>query len=654
VTAAIATLAADALRVLSMDAVQRANSGHPGMPMGMADIAVALWGDHLVVDPDHPNWPNRDRFVVSNGHGSMLLYSLLHLSGFAVSMDDIRNFRQWGSPTPGHPEREMERGIETTTGPLGQGFGMGVGMALAEAHLNARFGSDVVDHLTYAFVSDGDLMEGVASEAASLAGHWGLGKLVYLYDDNGITLEGPASWTFSEDVPSRFAAYGWHTLTVDGHDRMAVSQAIAAARSERERPSLISCKTHIGYGSPNKQDTAAAHGSPLGAAEVALVRERLGWTLPPFEIPSEVYGFFAAAMTRGREAHRTWQERSAAALAADTDLAAAWKAHNDPAPVSLAAPAHDAGAAVATRSMSGAVIQILASARPDLLSGDADLAGSTKSRIDAGADLDAATLAGRNIRYGVREHAMGTIVNGITLHGGLRAFGSTFLSFSDYMRGAVRLSALMAIPSIWVWTHDSVFLGEDGPTHQPIEHVASLRAMPNLWVVRPGDPGEVAGAWQLAMNRLDGPTAIVLSRQNVPVPARPTDPELVAKGGYVVRNGEDGVLVATGSERSLAVAAAELLAADGVSLRVVSMPCVEAFLTQEEAYRSTVLGEGMPMVSLEAGATFGWAEIVGRDGLRIGIDHFGASAPAETLAERYGFTPEAVAARVGGWLRRTG
>jgi transketolase len=652
VTADTAQLAADAIRVLSMDAVQRANSGHPGMPMGMADIAVVLWGEYLRVDPDAPEWPDRDRFVVSNGHGSMLLYSLLHFSGFDMSMDDIRNFRQWGSPTPGHPEYELHRGIETTTGPLGQGFGTAIGMALAETHLRAKFGPELVDHYTYALVSDGDLMEGVAAEAASLAGHWRLGKLIYLFDDNHITLEGPTSWTFTEDVPARFAAYGWHTLTVDGHDRTAVSEAIAAARAEADRPSLISCKTHIGYGSPNKQDTAKAHGSPLGEEEVALVRDRLGWELSPFEIPAEVYGFFQEAMERGRAAHRAWQDRQEAALGAEEALAVAWQAHYRPQPVELTAPSYEAGKSVATRAMSGAVIQDLAAVRPDFLTGDADLAGSTKSLIEDAGDFSAEDRLGRNVRYGVREHAMGAVVNGINLHGGLRAFGSTFLTFSDYMRGSVRLGALMGADSIWVWTHDSVFLGEDGPTHQPIEHIAALRAIPNLWVIRPGDPGEVAGAWQLAMNRTDGPTALVLSRQGVPVPSTPTDPAVVAKGGHVVRDGGDAVLVATGSEVALAVAAADLLAADGTSVKVVSMPCVEAFLAQDGAYRRSMLGHGLPRISLEAGSTYGWAKVVGSGGLHLGIDQFGTSAPADVIAEHSGFTPQAVADRIAAWLGR--
>jgi len=645
-----AELAANAIRVLAMDAVQKADAGHPGMPMGMADIAVALWGRHLVVDPDDPEWPDRDRFVVSNGHGSMLLYAVLHLSGFPVSMDDLRNFRQWGSPTAGHPEIEHHLGIETTTGPLGQGFGNAIGLALAEERLRALFGPDLVDHTTYAFVSDGDLMEGVASEAASLAGHLELGRLVFLYDDNQTSLEGPTSWIFTEDVPKRFDAYGWHTVTVDGHDRVAVDEAITAARAATDRPSLISCKTHIGYGSPNKHDTAAAHGSPLGEGEVALVRERLDWDLPPFEVPDEVRGFFTTAMDRGREARTRWVERSTAAFGSDEALADRWAAVFSPGPVRLAPPTYESGKSVATRAMSGDVIQELAKLRPDLLSGDADLAGSTKSLIEDAGDFAVDDRIGRNIRYGVREHAMGAIVNGLNTHGGVRAFGSTFLTFSDYMRGSVRLSALMHCPSIWVWSHDSVFLGEDGPTHQPIEHLAALRAMPGLWVIRPGDPGETAGAWEVAMNRTDGPTAIILSRQGVPLPETATDPVLVAKGGYVARPGEDAVVVATGSELGTARDAASLLADRGVSLRVVSMPCVELFQAQDDGYRAEVLGDGIPRISLEAGATFGWGDVVGDGALRIGIDHFGASAPAEVLAKQYGLTPEAVADRIAAFL----
>jgi len=641
-------LTVDAVRMLSIDAVQKANSGHPGMPMGMADLAVVLWHQFLNVDPDHPEWHDRDRFVVSNGHGSMLLYSMLHLSGFPVSMDDLRNFRQWGYPTAGHPELEHEIGIEVTTGPLGQGFGMGVGLALAEEHLRAKLGPELVDHHTYGFVSDGDLMEGVASEAASLAGHLALGRLIYLYDDNAISLVGPTDWTFSEDVPKRFDSYGWHTLTIDGHDRTAIAEAIAAAKAEHGRPTLISAKTHIGYGS-SKQDTAASHGSPLGDEEIEDVRARFGWNHPPFEVPAEVYDFMAEGMERGRAAHAAWRDRSAGIFAADEARLELYQAHFQPGRVAPAVPELEPGSKVATRKVGGTVLNAVAAARPDLIGGAADLASSTNTLIADSADFSATDRTGRNIRFGVREHAMGAIVNGMTVHGGLRAFGATFFQFTDYMRGAVRLGALMGVPSIWVWTHDSVFLGEDGPTHQPIGHMAAMRAIPNLWMIRPGTPAEVAGAWATAIARTGGPTGIVLTRQGVAVPAdgRAVD---VSRGAYVAADGTDAVLVATGSELALAQGARELLADRGVSVRVVSMPCREAFEAQDAGYRTEVLGVGLPIASIEAAVTFGWGDITGADGLNIGIDHFGASAPADVLAEKYGFTPEAVANTVAAWL----
>ena len=648
-TTDIEQTAANAVRILAVDAVEQANSGHPGAPMGMADIAIALWGHFLTVDPSVPEWSDRDRFVLSNGHGSMLLYSLLHLSGFPLSMDDVANFRQFGSPTAGHPEMDQALGIEMTTGPLGQGFASGVGMAMAEAHLRSRVGSDLVDHRVYGFVSDGDLMEGVASEAASLAGHLGLGKLVYLYDDNSISLVGPTSWAYSEDVPARFGSYGWHTLTVDGHDQGALVEAIQEAVDETDRPSLISAKTHIGYGSPNKQDSASAHGSPLGTDEVALVRERLGWNLPPFEIPDEVYDYFRAAMARGVRARTAWEAHVEQLEISDPERLALFRTVMAPGAVTLTTPDYQVGDSVATRKMSGAVIQEAAEAAP-LFGGSADLASSTNTIITGSDDFSASNRDGRNIRFGVREHAMGAIVNGITLHGGLRGYGATFLTFSDYMRGAVRLGALMGVPSIWVWTHDSIFLGEDGPTHQPIEHVAALRSIPNLWVIRPSSPGEVAGAWQVALNRSDGPTALVLTRQGLPVPADDVAPESVGMGASIVRDGTDAVVVATGSEVWVAVAAAEALA-DRLSIRVVSMPCREAFEVQPAKYQAAVLGRELPIASLEAGATFGWGDIVGRSGLSIGIDTFGASAPASELANHFGIRPEAVASRLVGWLQ---
>lgn len=644
----IEQLAANTIRALSMDAVQKANSGHPGAPLGMADMAVVLWGKFLRVDPSNPTWENRDRFVLSNGHASMMLYSILHLTGFPLSIEDIKAFRQWGSPTPGHPERDVPRGIETTTGPLGQGFATGVGMAIAEAKLNERFGSELIDHRTYAFLGDGDIQEGVAAEAASLAGHLGLGKLIYLHDSNDITLVGPRDWSDGEDTTKRFDAYGWHTLTVDGHDHAAIAEAVTAAQAEMERPSLIACKTHIAFGSPHKQDSSSAHGSPLGEEEVALTKEALGWEYEPFHVPAEVYTYFAEALADRRRASGEWQRRLEMKLAADQELAEAWRKHFSPGPIVIPVPEHEAGSKVATRAVSGAVINAIADERPDLLGGSADLASSNNSLINSSSDFTATDRAGRNIRFGIREHAMGAIVNGINIHGGVRAYGATFLTFSDYMRGAMRLGALIGAPSIWIFTHDSIYLGEDGPTHQSVEHVAALRAIPNLWVIRPGNVAEAVGAWELALNRTEGPTALSLSRQGLPVGG--SDPVPVSKGAYVVREGSDVVLVATGSELATALGAAEILEGEGKSVRVVSMPCREAFEIQDDAYKASVLGDGLPMASVEAGTTFGWRDIIGRDGLAIGIDRFGASAPGPVLGEKFGLTPEQVAAKVSAWL----
>jgi transketolase len=642
-------LAADTIRALAMDAVQRADSGHPGMPMGMADLAVVLWTRHLVVDPTDATWPNRDRFVLSNGHGSMLLYSLLHLAGFDLTLDDLRSFRQLGSRTPGHPEREPSRGIELTTGPLGQGFATAVGMAIAEEHLRSVFGSDLVEHTTYAFVSDGDLMEGISSEAASLAGHLGLGKLVYVYDDNGISIDGSTSIAFSEDVPARLRSMGWHTLAVDGHDRQAIDEALTEARAVEDLPSLIAARTHIGYGAPTKQDTAASHGSPLGQDEVAAAKRALG--LPDdqtFHVPDEVRALFRAAMEKGTAARLAWEERRDAAFREDPDLAERWVRYWGPAPVTVPSLDVTPGDRLATRAASGRVINLLAGEVPGLLGGSADLAPSNNTFIEGVAEFQRGSRGGRNFRFGVREHAMGAIVNGMAVHGGLRPYGGTFLVFSDYMRPAIRLAALMSAPSIFVFTHDSVFLGEDGPTHQPIEHLASLRAIPNLWVVRPGSAAETAEAWEVALGRRNGPTALVLTRQGVAEFERTEGG--VRRGGYVVRAGDDAVLAASGSEVPLALAAAAILAERGRSVRVVSLPCMEAFFDQDEEYRRSVLGDGLPVASLEAGSTLGWERITGSAGLAIGIDGFGMSAPAEAIAAELGFTPEAVAGRVDAWL----
>lgn len=647
-TSDLEQLAVDTIRALAMDGVEAAKSGHPGMPMGMADIAVVLWGRYLRVDPSQPTWPDRDRFVLSNGHGSMLLYSLLHLCGFDMPMQQLQNFRRWGAVTAGHPERDPERGIETTTGPLGQGFGNGVGLAVAEAHLRAEFGPDLVDHRTFAFVSDGDLMEGVASEAASLAGHLELGRLIYLYDDNGISIEGSTRLAFTENVAGRFAAYGWHTVAVDGHDRAALTDAIGQAIAVEDRPSLLLAKTHIAHGAPTKQDTAASHGSPLGAEEVAAAKEAMGWPAEEkFYVPEDVYAFFAAAMEDGRRARKSWEGRRDRIFGESPDVAAAWETRHRIEKVLLQAPPFETGSSLATRRASSVAIQAAARQVPALIGGSADLAPSTNTLIDGAGDFSASDRGGRNMHFGIREHGMGAVVNGMALHGGVRPYGATFLVFSDYMRPSVRLSALMGLPTIWIWTHDSVFLGEDGPTHQPIEHLAALRAIPNLWVVRPGDAGETVEAWELALGRGDGPTALILTRQGLPILDRPRGE--VGRGGYILRPGADLAVVATGSEVWVALEAAEILGTGGIDARVVSMPCVEAFDAQNSSYRDEVLG-GLPVVTVEAGITSGWHRFAGSSGLTIGIDHFGTSAPWQRIAEEWGFTPTAIADRISTWF----
>ena len=634
-------LAVNTIKTLSMDAVQKANSGHPGAPMGMADIAVTLWSRYINVDPDAPDWVDRDRFVLSNGHASMLLYSILHLAGFGITLDNLRSFRQWGSHTAGHPEIDHKLGIEMTTGPLGQGFATGVGMAIAEAHLRSRLGSDLVDHRTYGFVSDGDLMEGISSEAASMAGHFGLGRLIYLYDDNRISIDGSTDITFTEDVDGRFAAEGWHTVAIDGHDREAITSAIQTAIDEHDRPSLILCRTHIADGSPNLADTSTAHGQPLGDEEIKLTKEAMGYPIDPdFFVDDTVYSFFNLAMDRGRTAHRAWDERFETADESTKDL---WRDLYTPGELTLEGPGFELGEKVATRASSGKLFGEIAEKAPGFIGGSADLAGSTKTVIDGQRLFSKEDLSARDIPFGVREHGMGALVNGLAAHGGLTPYGATFFVFSDYMRPAVRLSALMELPSIWVWTHDSIFLGEDGPTHQPIEHLASLRAMPNLWVIRPADANETIQAWEIALNRGDGPVALVLTRQGLPTMKRV--PGGVVSGGYVVRDGSDVTLIGTGSEVATSLQAAEILQESGISSRVVSLPCWELFVSQPPDYQAEVLGS-LPKVSVEAASTFGWRELVGEAGLSIGIERFGASAPAEELGRQFGFTPSAIAERV--------
>ncbi len=644
----------NAIRILAMDAVERARSGHPGMPMGMADAAFVLWTKHLRHNPANPAWPNRDRFILSAGHGSMLLYALLYLSG-VLTLDDLQSFRQWGSRTPGHPEYGHTPGVEITTGPLGQGFGAGVGMALAERWLAEHFnrpGYSIVDHYTYAIVSDGDLMEGVSYEAASLAGHLGLGRLIYLYDDNDISIDGPTDLAFTEDVRLRFTACGWQVLEVDGHDRTAVDQALQEARAELNRPTLIICHTHIAYGSPGKQDSAAAHGAPLGPDEVRRTKHALGWPEePPFFVPQEVLDYFASLRSTWQQFEDEWNAQFVAWRAAFPELAAEWDAAFARAlPVGWDAelPTFANGQQLATREASGLVLNALAPRISFLIGGSADLSESNRTYLEGYPPITRGQYSGRNIHFGVREHAMGAILNGLTLHGGLIAYGGTFLVFSDYLRPALRLAALMRLPVIYVFTHDSIFLGEDGPTHQPIEHLAALRAIPGLTVIRPADAAETAEAWRVALNWQEGPIALVLTRQKVPTVTAGVA-ESLARGAYVVREAPrwppDLLLIASGSEVALVVQAAEELAKEGVAARAISMPSWELFERQPEDYRTAVLPPEVPRrLVVEAARLLGWERYLGPYGRGHGIDRFGASAPAAVLAEQFGFTVEHVVA----------
>jgi len=644
------TLAINTLRTLSIDAVQKANSGHPGLPLGAAPMAYALWQHHLKHDPRAPKWFDRDRFVLSAGHGSALLYSLLHLTGYDLALDELKQFRQWGSRTPGHPEWHDTPGVEATTGPLGQGAANAVGMALAERYLARTFnrpGHTIIDHMTYALVSDGDVMEGVACEAVSLAGHLGLGKLIYLYDANHVTLDGPLSLIMDEDVGARFAACGWHVQRVDdgNTDLAGIDAAIAAARAETARPSLIIVHTTIGFGSPKKAGTSAAHGSPLGDAEVAATKRALGWDPEAkFFVPDEVRAHLAEGGKRGAEAHVEWDGRLAAYTAAHPELAAQLELAMRgelPAGWDDGLPGTELGGKpVATRSASSKVLAALTAKIPWLLGGDADLGGSTKTIVPGG-DYDRAG-EGRNLRFGIREHAMGSIGNGLLYHGGVRSFVATFFVFSDYMRPPVRLAALNKMPAIFVWTHDSVGLGEDGPTHQPVEHLMALRAMVNLCVFRPCDANETAAGWRYALAKTHGPTALVLSRQDLPVVTQPGAPG-AERGGYVLADGSDAIIIATGSEVWVALAARDELAKAGVSARVVSLPCWELFEAQPDSYRDSVLPPALHRrVSVEAGVTFGWREYIGDRGIAIGIDRYGASAPGEVVLEKLGITAAAV------------
>ncbi len=641
-----------------MDAVEKARSGHPGMPMGMADIAEVLWNDFLRHNPANPLWPDRDRFVLSNGHGSMLLYAVLHLTGYPLSIDDLRHFRQLGSHTAGHPERDLHLGIETTTGPLGQGLANAVGMALAEQLLAAEFnrpGYPVVDHHTYVFLGDGCLMEGISHEACSLAGTLGLAKLICLYDDNGISIDGHVQAWFRDDTPARFAAYGWHVVPdVDGHDPAAIRAAIAAARADTGRPSLICCKTIIGFGAPHRQGTEKAHGEALGAEEVAAARKQLGWTFPPFEIPPEVSAGWDARPA-GARLEQEWRDlfsaygREYPELASEFirrmsgELPAGWSAH------AAAAIAKIAGetAAKATRKSSEDALNAFVPGMPELMGGSADLTGSNFTRVKNAVTIKPGHVAGNYISWGVREFGMAAAMNGIALHGGLVPFGGTFLTFSDYSRNALRMGALMEIRVIHVFTHDSIGLGEDGPTHQPVEHTASLRLIPNMCVWRPCDAVETAVAWQDAIERDKGPTSLILTRQALPAQTRtPAQIAAIRRGGYVLRDAAkiDLILIATGSEVALAIAAADLLAAKGHGVRIVSMPSTTVFAAQDAAYHESVLPAAVvSRVAVEAGVTDGWYRWVGANGRVCGMDTFGKSAPAPELFRLFGFTPEHVA-----------
>jgi transketolase len=656
-------LAIDTIRTLSIDGVQKANSGHPGAPMGAAPMAYVLWTRYLRHAPTDPAWPDRDRFVLSAGHASMLLYSLLHLTGYDVPLDELKAFRQWGSITPGHPEYGVTPGVAATTGPLGQGLTNAVGMAIAERRLAFEYNKPdhpVIDHRTYVICSDGDLQEGITSEACSLAGHLRLGKLIVLYDDNRVQLDGPTAWAFTEDVTGRFDAYGWHTQRVeDGNDIGAIARAIEQAQ-EDERPSLIAVRTHIGFGSPSRQDSQKAHGQPLGPDEVRLTKEAYGWDPDKeFYVPDDAREMFRGAVQRGKGLVAAWQERLARYADAYPSEAAQLGRRLDgrlPRAWDQDLKRYPAGEQMATRNASQDAIQALAARLPELFGGSADLSESNLTDVKSeGHDHFSADHPGRNLRFGVREHGMGGIVNGIAYHGGFLPYGATFLAFSDYMRGSVRLAAISGLHVLYVWTHDSIGLGEDGPTHQAVEHYAALRAIPNLWFVRPGDPNEASAAWALAVERNgdetpNGPVGMAFTRQKLPVLPGTAEKarEGLRRGGYILREASGGrprlILIGTGSELQLAFGAAEILDKEGIPTRAVSLPCWETFELQDPAYRDSVLPPDIrKRVSVEAGVSLGWERWVGDEGAIVGLDHYGASAPGGTIFEKFGFTVERVA-----------
>ncbi len=657
------------IRFLSADGVQQANSGHPGLPMGTAAIAFTIWTKHLRHNPSNPNWANRDRFILSGGHGSMLLYSLLHLTGYPLPLDELKRFRQWGSLTPGHPEYGLTPGVETTTGPLGQGFANGVGMAIVEAHLASIFnrtGYPVIDHYTYAIVTDGDLMEGVSSEAASLAGHLQLGKLIYFYDDNHITIDGPTELAFTEDRGKRFEAYGWQVLYVtDGNNIAEIDNAIEKAKDD-SRPSLIVCRTHIGFGLPTRQDTSKAHGEPPGEEELNGAKQNLGWPLEPkFFIPEDVLSFFRSAIDRGSSLEEDWKKIVAEYSLAFPDLGAeltrrlTGKLNQDWDKDLPVFPADQKG--MATRAASGKVLNAIAARLPEMIGGSADLAPSNNTWLQGSPDFQKATPEGRNFHFGVREHGMGAVVNGMAYHGGVRPYGATFLVFSDYMRPAIRLSAISELKSIWVFTHDSIGLGEDGPTHQPIEHLLALRAIPRLVTIRPADANETRIAWTLAIERNMGPTALILTRQAVPTLDRTifSREDNLRNGAYILADlgvgKPDLILMASGSEVGLIVEAGETLAKEGHCIRLVSFPSWELFRAQNDEYKRSVLPSNIPFrIAVEAGTTLGWNEWVGDHGMTIGLDRYGASAPYKSIYQNLGITVERIVEESRKMVKRAG
>lgn len=657
-------LCINTIRMLSADAVEKANSGHPGMPMGAAPMAYTLWTKFLKCNPNNPDWVNRDRFILSAGHGSMLLYSLFYLSGYKVTLEDLKQFRQYASITPGHPEYRHTPGVETTTGPLGQGFTNGVGVAIAEKHLGQYFNRDkynIIDYYTYAIVSDGDLMEGVSHEAASIAGHLKLSKLIYLYDSNKISIEGPTSLTFTEDVGKRFEAYGWNVIKLnDGNSTDEIADAIKAAKNEKEKPSLIIVPTHIGFGSPNKQDKAEVHGAPLGAEEMQLTKANLGWNHEPFYVPAEVLEYFRNIIKTGEKSENEWNglfgeyEKKFPELANEFKVVFSQKL---PDGWVNKLPEFDVSRETATREASGKVINEIAGSLKFLIGGSADLAPSNNTYIKASGDFSSSDYGARNFHFGVREHAMGSILNGMALSKPIIPYGGTFLVFSDYMKPAIRLAAMMKLRVIYVFTHDSIGLGEDGPTHQPVEHLAALRAIPNLVVIRPADATETAYAWRVAIERTGGPTALILTRQKLPVIDRKKFPaaSMLEKGAYVLSDSAkiDVILIATGSEVCLALESAKKLSESGIGVRVISMPSWELFEAQPEEYKRKILPPEIKVrLAIESGSSLGWHKYVGSEGAVLSIDRFGASGPYKILMEKYGFTVNSIISRVNEITKR--